>query len=348
MAVKWSWAWGSETALVLETSAGWDFSSTAASNVTSYPTGGLPAGVPEFTYAGSPTRYTINLKSSSTARSPLNIGAPQGWICGHFYLNSAGGFSNYQALTVLATSNGRATYVVANGPDTLKLYVDHVFKEQTVATFPPLTWHNIALKYDMSTTTWSGQLFMNGVAVTAAYTDPGVAQTSSYFRISGLLNSSLITGGYWAGLVHYDDLADAGELSRHVTRVSPTADVSEVGTWSPASGGTTQTTELASPLNTATTVTEPTPASGENVVLNVNNLATQLGITPNIYGVSAHAYADGVGISVEAAVGEGVTYTTGSSVVAGSATYATATAPNKPAGGAWAATDTVLLKFEVS
>jgi len=175
MAVKWSWAWGAETAATLETDAGWDFSSTSASNATSYPTGGLPAGVPEFTYTGSPTRYTINLKSSSTARSPLNIGAPQGWICGHFYLNSAGGFSNYQALTVLATSNGRATYVVANGPDTLKLY------------------------YDMSGATWSGQLYMNGVAVTAAYTDPGVAQTSSYFRISGLLNSSLITGGYWGG-----------------------------------------------------------------------------------------------------------------------------------------------------
>ena len=47
-------------------------------------------------------------------------------------------------------------------------------------------------------------------------------------------------------------------------------------------------------------------------------------------------------------MGEGATYTTGSSVVAGTATYATATAPTKPAGGAWAATDTVLLKLQVS
>ena len=345
MAIRWSWAWGPETALVLETSAGWDFSSTSAGVATPSASGGVD---PEFTYAGSPTRYTMNLRSATTARSPLAIGAPQGWLSSHFYLNLASGFSNYEIFHVYATSNGRSTYVLAQGPDTLKLYVDNTFKEQTVATFPPLTWHSIALKYDMSGATWSGQLYMNGVAVTAAHTDAGTSQTSCYFRLSGLVNSSLATGGFWAGLVHYDDLADAGELSRYVTRVSPTADVSDSGTWSPASGGTTQTTELASPLNTATTVTESTPAIGENVVLNVNNLGTQLGITPNIYGVTAHGYADGTGISVEAAVGEGATYTTGSSVVAGTATYTTATAPDKPAGGAWAATDTVLLKFEVS
>ena len=40
MGLKWSWAWGPETALVLETSAGWDFSSTSASNAAPSASGG--------------------------------------------------------------------------------------------------------------------------------------------------------------------------------------------------------------------------------------------------------------------------------------------------------------------
>ena len=357
MGVNWSWAWGSptgaETALVLETSAGWDFSTTSAGYVSPH----ISGGAIEFSYAGSPTRYTMNFRGTASARTPLGIGAPQGWLCGHFYLNNPGGFSALQILTVYSTSSSRYISVNSAALNTLQLYVDNAFAEHTTATFAPQTWHHVALKYDMvggaapgATTTWSGQIYVNGVAVTLLQTDASsISQVSSYFRIGGASASgTLAQGTYWSGLVNYDDMADPGSTSRFVTRVSPTADVSEVGSWSPASGGTTQTTELASPLNTATTVTEPTPASGENVVLNVNNLATQLGITPNIYGVSAHGYADGVGISIEAAVGEGATYTTGSSVVAGAATYATATAPTKPAGGAWSSGDTVLLKFEVS
>jgi hypothetical protein len=341
MGLKWSWAWGPELTATLESAAGWDFSNTAPSQSTPH------TGAPELTYAGSPTRYSMNLKSNTSARTPLGVGSPQGWICSHFYLASASGFSGYQIFNIYATSNNRTIHVLAVSDSTLKLYVDGAFKQQTSETFPPQTWHHIAIKYDMTTTTWSGELWMNGSMV-ASGTDSGVAQTSCHFRINGLRNDTLVNGGYWAGLVHYNSVSDPGSTARYVTRVSPTADVSESGSWSPASGGTAQTTELASPLNTATTVTEPSPASGENLVVNVNNLATQLGITPNIYGVSVHGYADGTGISLEAAVGEGGTYTTGDSVVAGAATYATATAPNKPGGGSWMSGDTVLLKIEVS
>jgi len=346
MGLKWSWAWGPEIALVLENSSGWDLSSTSANNIAPSASGGV---APEFTYAGSPTRYSLNMRGSSLARTPLGIGAPQGWLSSHWYLNNASPLWGYNFFQVTATSNGRGIYAQGAGGNTLNLYVNNFFREQTTQVFPSQTWHSIGIKYDMSGTTWSGQLWMNGVAVTSDWTDTGgVAQTSCYFQISGVINAGLADGTFWSGLVHYDDMADPGSTSRFVTRVSPTADVSEVGSWSPASGGTAQTTELASPLNTATTVTDGTPASGDNVVLNVNNLGTQLGVTPNIYGVTAHGYADGVGISIEAAVGEGATYTTGSSVVAGAATYATATAPTKPAGGAWSSGDTVLLKFEVS
>jgi hypothetical protein len=344
MAIKWSWAWGSELTALLETSAGWDFSNTATSQTNPH------TGAPEFTYAGSPTRYTMNLKSSSTARSPLAIGAPQGWLCSHFYLNSASGFSNYQILNIYATSNSRGVYILAQGPDTLKLYVDNAFKEQTVATFAPQTWHHIAVKYDMTTTTWSGQLWMNGVAVTADQTDSGVAQTSTYFRIGGLRNDSLINGAYWAGLVHYDDMADPGSTSRYVTRISPDQDVTQLGPWTPA---VNQNVELASPLNTATTVDNAAPSVNDQVTTGLagGTLATQLGISPTIYGITTHAFAVGTISSVEAGIGSstGATYTYGDSVVTGAATYCTVTSATNPnTVAAWVASEQPWLRIEIA
>ena len=344
MGLKWSWAWGPETALVLETSAGWDFSSTSASNAAPSASGGAD---PEFTYAGSPTRYTMNLRASSKARSPLTVGSGAGWLASHFFLNDAGGFSGYQFFTVFGSASNKKIYCLGTAPDTIRFYIDNTYVGQT-GSIPLQAWNHIAIKYDITGAVWGAELWVNGSLALLGFDLSAAAESSSYFQITGLRNSGLADGGFWTGLIHYDSLTDPGSTSRYVTRVSPTADVSESGSWTPASGGTAQTTELASPLDTATTVTEPSPASGENLVVNVNNLATQLGITPNIYGVSVHGYADGTGISLEAAVGEGGTYTTGDSVVAGAATYATATAPNKPGGGSWMSGDTVLLKIEVS
>jgi hypothetical protein len=348
MAVKWSWAWGAETAATLETDAGWDFSSTAASNAIPRATG---AGYPEFTYAGSPTRYVMNLKSNTTARSPLNTGAAvQGWLASHFYLNSASGFSNYQILNVIASSNGRSIYVMSQSVDSLKLYVDNAFKEQSAAgVAPPQTWNSIALKYDMGGTTWSGQIYVAGVAVTSVQTDSGVAQTDCYFRIGGTRNDTLVNGTYWAGIVHYDDLADAGELSRYVTRANPTADInSTFGAWSPA---VNQSVELVSPLDTATTVDNAAPTPTDFLTINVNNLSTQLGISPNIYGVSVHGYASGTGSSVQAGVSSssGVSFVDGSAVVTGSGSYCTASSGVDPNTGAvWLVGAVPYLRFKIS
>jgi len=347
MTVKWSWAWGSETAATLETDAGWDFSSTSASNAIPRATG---AGYPEFTYAGSPTRFMMNLKSSTWARSPLGVGAPQGFVSSHFFLNSASGFSNYQILNAIASSNGRSTYVMSQAVDSLKLYVDHAFKEQTSAgVAPPQTWHSIALKYDMSGTAWSGQIFLNGVPVTSAYTDSGVAQTDCYFRISGARNDSLVNGTYWAGIVHYDDLADAGELSRYVTRANPTADVGSTGgAWVPA---VNQSAELVSPLDTATTVDAAAPIPTDFLTINVNNLSTQLGISPNITGVSVHGFASGVGSSVVAGVSSssGVSFVDGAAVVTGSGSYCTASSGVDPnTGSTWLVGAVPYLRLKIS
>lgn len=347
MAVKWSWAWGAETAATLETSGGWDFSSTSAGNANMSASGGSD---PEFTYPGSPTRYTLNLKSSTWARSPLGIGDPQGWLAGHIFVNDAGGWgNNYQILIVYATSNNRAIRVDTIAGGTLKFYVDNAFKEQTTTVFPPQTWHHIAIKYDMSGGTWSGQLYVNGVAETSNWTDSGVAQTSTYFQIAGSINSTLANGTFWSGLVHYDDLADPGDQSRYVTRANPTADInSTFGAWSPA---VNQSAELVSPLNTATTVDNAAPTPTDFLTIDVNNLSVQLGISPNIYAVSVHGYAAGTGASVQAGVGSsgGGTYVDGSAVVTGSGSYCTVSSSTNPnTGASWLVGDVPYLRFKIA
>ena len=345
MAIKWSWAWGSETALVLETSAGWDFSSTSASNVAPSASGGAD---PEFVYPGSPTRYTLNFKNNTYARSPFSVGAPQGWFAGNFFLNNASGFQDYRFFSIVAESNNRAIYAQSASPNTIKLYVDNSFKEQTTATFPAQTWHHIAIVYNMTTTTWSAQLFVNGTAVTANQTDSGVAQTSAHFDIRGCRNTTLVDGTFWAGLVHYDNTGDPGSTSRFVTRISPDQDVGQQGTWSPA---VNQNVELASPLNAATTVDNAGPSPNDQVTTGVSNLSTQLGLSPNIYAITTHGYSTGTGSSVEAGIGSstGITYTYGSSVVTGTATYCTVTSETNPnTAAAWVAAEVPWLRFEIA
>ncbi len=349
MAIKWSWAWGPETALVLETSGGWDFSSTSASNVAPSSSGGAD---PEFTYPGSPTRYTMNFKNNTLARSPFSVGAPQGWIAGNFFLNNASGFQDYRFFSIVAESNNRAIYAQSASPNTIKLYVDNSFKEQTTATFPAQTWHHIAISYDMTTTTWSAQLFVNGTAVTANQTDSGVAQTSTHFDIRGCRNTTLVDGTFWAGLVHYDDVTDPGSTSRFVTRISPDQDVGLQGTWTPDPPSGNNYPNLSSPLNAATTVDNTAPAPTDQVTTGVSNLATQLGISPNIYAITTHGYSVGTGSSVEAGLGAspgGPLVVYGAPVVTGAATYCTVTSETNPVTTVdWVAADQPYLRFEIA
>jgi hypothetical protein len=149
--------------------------------------------------------------------------------------------------------------------------------------------------------------------------------------------------------VHYDDLADAGELSRYVTRANPTADISSTfGAWVPA---VNQSAELVSPLDTATTVDAAAPIPTDFLTINVNNLSTQLGISPNVYGVSVHGFASGVGSSVVAGVSSssGVSFVDGAAVVTGSGSYCTASSGVDPnTGAAWLVSAVPYLRFKIS
>jgi len=105
------------------------------------------------------------------------------------------------------------------------------------------------------------------------------------------------------------------------------------------------------PFDNATFTQETSPSSADNVITQVANFATQLGIAPsNIDGITGHTYSSGTSITVNASVGANVSYTTGANVVPDSAdtTYGFGTAPIDPnTSAAWVSGTTVLFKYTV-
>ena len=340
MAVSWSWAFGQETGTLLNDNMEWQL----IANLANY----VPDNAFTYTYAGSPARWSLKVNSGNDMILPIKAWVPTGWLTMAAYNDSAVYTQNTYMLAVYG-GNGRyiAVYLANAATSTFELYVDNVFKESFAV--PIQNWHYWALKYDMSTTTWSGQVYLNGVAVTASYTDTGVAQTTGNFRTEGFSAGST---SYYAQFTVYDDLADAGETPLFVTRISPDVDSSEVGTWTPSAGVTNVGVTANDPFDPATYTEDATPISGENVVTSfVGDIATQLGVSPtSVLGVTTHAYASGTAIDSFAAAGAAGAFFNGSTFTpdALDTTYGYATAPLNPSTvAAWVGTDTVQTKFEI-
>ena len=60
----------------------------------------------------------------------------------------------------------------------------------------------------MSTGTWSGRVYVDGVAVTALHTDSQSAETTGGLFCGGTTNGQHT---YFAQIIAYDDTADAGQ-----------------------------------------------------------------------------------------------------------------------------------------
>lgn len=346
MALSWSWAFGQETAATLNDDMEWSLTAALASYV--------PDNAFVYTYAGSPVRWSLKVNSGADFLLPVKAFAPTGWLTMAAYNDSPTWVANTYLLQVIGGNNRYIAVRMNNaGTSTFGLYVDNVFKESFSVVIQ--NWHFWALKYDMSTTTWSGQVYLNGVAATSAYTDSGVAQTLGAFHSEGFSsNSSFPTAGttYFAQWAVYDDLADAGEVPKFVTRLSPDLDSSEVGTWTPSAGATNVGVTANDPFDPTTYTEDATPIGGENVVTTfAADIATQLGISPtSIDGVTTHAYASGTAINSFASCGDSGSFTDGSTFTPDLAdtTYGYATAPINPnTAVAWTGTDTVQTKFEI-
>lgn len=346
MALKWCWAFGLEDSTLLN-DMGWALPGAT----TSY----VPSNTFTYTYAGSPARTSMRVNYGDDMNLPPASFSPQGWVTFAVYNDQPLFRSTSYPVRVIGGGNNRQIYIVmTNGSSsTFALYVDNTFKE--TFTLASQNWHYFALQYDMSTNTWSGRAYVNGVAVTAAYTDASTAQTDGAIVLEAFSNNnSFPTEGttYWAQIAVYDSVADTPESPRFVTRINPDTDSSEVGTWTPSAGATNVGVTANDPFDPATYTEEPTPSSGDNVITTfASDIATLVGVNPTtIDGVTAHAYASGTAIDAFAASGSGGAFVNGSNFTPDLAdtTYGYATAPLNPnTVAAWVGTDIVQTKFEI-
>lgn len=307
MGVHWSWAFGQETPTQLQTDM--DFVLVASSNVTNTIT---------YTYAGSPGRWSLGLSTYQHVTLPPSAFTPTGWITMASYLNG----TTLAAYTYPIRAFGGVKYIGCYNVNatTVQFYVNNIAKE----TFAALThhdWHYWALQYDVSGTTWSGQLFIDGVAKTAAYTQAGVASTEGKYMLAGSGGSGTHVNKVAQAIV-YSALGDAGETPLFVTRLPPNAPNATDTTagWGPVGAASNLLATNGDPLDTATYAQEPAPVSGDKISTEVNNLITQLGITPGlVLGATNHTYSSGVNVNVFASVGLLGVYVDGATIVPDSA-----------------------------
>jgi len=346
MAVSWSWAFGQESAVILDTQMGWNWETTS-------PTFSAPSNTFTYTYPGSPARFSWtqdDQTGQNTFTAPTGAFSPAGWLTLAVYVDS--GYTDSRTLMdVRGAGTDRSIRIdmTNSATETFSLYVDNVFKASFTMTVSD--WHYVALQYDMSTATWSGRVFVDGVAATALFTDSATAETDGSYIFEGIGVGSRTT--YFAQMIVYNSTADAGEAPRFVTRISPDTDGAGNGTWVPPSGAGAQVAVTANdPFNNATFTEATTPVSGNLVTTTfAATLTTQLGVAAsNIDGVTGHSYSSGTAISAFAATGATGTFTNGATVVpdVSDTTYGFATAPINPAtAAAWVAGDTVQLKYEI-
>lgn len=343
MPVKWSWAWGPETTTELE-EMGWDWDNLS---------NGEPTTTITYTYVGSPTRYSMRQDEyslSSGFRLPTECWSSEGWVCIPVY-GSGSWNAGRSLLSIYGGGTGKRTYVYMNnaGSSTFSLYVDLVFKESFTMTAND--WHYLALQYSMTGSTWTGRVWVDGSPATGYHTDASTAETSGYYRIEGCAAGTRET--YIGQCLIYDsEMSDSGAVPRFVTRIEPTTDTGEVGTWEPSVGSTNY--EVLSGSWDDSTFTENSGSSvGHNVRIQAQNLATQLGISPtSIDGITVHTWASGSGQNGFTAISDNDSnWDNGTAITpdTNDPTYCFATAPDVPSNGdPWNVTSSVYFKYEVS
>lgn len=355
MAVKWSWAWGDgavETPAVMASDMGFAYSSTNAANTTI-------DSLNTYTYAGSPTRYSLRMDNFMTVDMPGGVVDTKGWVCAPFYVTAATGLQrNRKFVRLWGTGLPGSPEIYLMIPlggtgittaSPIELWVAGVLQATSANIDWLTTWNYVSLKFDASANPWSASVWVNGVEVISNQTQAETATTTFDLQFMA------ISGGdrEWTigQVVVYDDPADAGQTPRFCTRIDPTSDLSETGTWTPSTG-VDNWAVVDSPFSTSTSTANGTATSGDNFVCTAGDFSTLLGVAPGVVdGVTLHDWSSGSGASVFAAVGEstGPTYTNGSPITpSGASSYAYATAPTNPAGGNWAAADIVVVKHEVS
>ena len=335
MALRWSWSFGAESFADLQ-SMGWTMqqnSSWWTQTTTNV-----------YTYTGSPTRYGWEMLGIGYAYCELPAAVTttlsQGWIA-----VPALALSSYSGGRFLQVTSGSSnTRIEISTAGALSLYVGNVFKETSSAQ-DFSSWRYVSLQFDHSGATWSGRIYVDGSAVTNSQTQAVSAQTASTVLIQGALGTGGFRGHCFSQVIVWDSTSDAGETAYYATRAEPTADGTDVGTWTPSTGSD-DFAVVDSPFATATYTQEASPSANDRCEVVTSTLATALGVTPGeVAGVTAHTYSEGETVTARAIVSvSGGTEANGTStsISAGSTTYAFATDT-----ATYSGTDTIDVIYEV-
>jgi hypothetical protein len=344
MGYVWSWSWGSESAVLLQSDMGFEFSNTAVATFE-------PRTTEQYKPTGAPTKYSMACDINDTIQVPLSAvtGLAQGVISLAVKNTGVATYSgSYPPIKVEAvTGRWVAAYLTTEGA--IGLYIDNVFKATSALSYDWTEWRFLALHFDISADPWKGRVTVDGVEAIPEFTDVRTASTVGTVAFNSPVSAD--RAWYNGQIIVQDAYADAAP-PRFVTRISPDADVSTVGTWTPTSGSNFASTGV-DPFDAATNTAEATPTIGDEVITGyTGDLTAKLGIVPgSVDLVTVHSYSTGLNNTARAEVGDqaGSTTTAGSTELIGlGTTYAYASAPVAPGDSlAWEGTDTPKAKYEV-
>jgi hypothetical protein len=339
-ALHWSWAFGNEDLTDLS-AMGW---TTADPTVLALTTDTDKV----YSYSGSPTRYGWIFDGNYgefTLPIPAVSGLDNGWIAAPWKSSVGSGYYTLPQplLRIVGTSGERIECSVTSG-GAIALYVSNTLKE-TSAVVDWTEWRYIALRWDMSTNPWSGQVYVDGVAVTALGTQSDVAETAGSARIGpgpGVFN---LPTAFCSQIIIYDSTADAGETPYYATRAEPIADGTNIGSWAPNSGSDDYAV-VASPFDETTFTEDSSPSPSNRVEVVSSHISASIGIVPNtIVGVTGHTFSDGQNVTSRVVLSpSGGTEVSGSGVLisSGSVSYAFASDD-----GTYLPSDSVDLIYEI-
>ena len=344
MAISWSWAWGNEPL------------TSATGGLTNMefesPTGGgtqQQTSATVYTYAGSPTRYAWETSAFRTIKFPTRVFINAGTVAipiqavGSWYSDA-----NCPLIEVYSGTSAKSINVYcSNAPaGTISLYVDNILGGTT--TLSSNNWHYLALQYDMSGTTWTATLYVDGTSAITGSDTGLAAATSGYYETGGFGNNALC-----GQLIVYDTgtvIADA-KTPIYVTRLSPQNDISDVGSWTPAANtGTDAVCAVISnnPLDTSANTTLSPAAGSDNMITQATGINTLIGATStDIRAITAHSYSSGTSVDTRVAVDGGGGYTAGAQITPDTSDTTYAFATYDQASGAISNTGNVNFKYEI-
>ena len=356
MAYVWSWAFGPETAQELDDYTNWTPSSTTTTVIQ-------PSNSIKHTYTGDNSdRYSIGVRSGNFISQ--NAMPAFGWVSFYVYFDYTNTFTTDPLFKIFGpAANKNIELEGISSTRDLKLYIntDTSFTSSVALNLAAGTWHHFGIKYDMRTTTWTAEVFIDGVSKISGSNpnnggnlDP---ETSTTISFGGLRNANLPTDGtYHSDIIFYDDQNDPNPFGQFVTRIEPYLDQSATsGTWTPAANilkaPGDQAENLSGSISTSPVVSEADPTTGEFVRVLSQDLGTNLGLPSfGSFGFTSHLFASGSSATnviskfAVGAPGPPGTFTSGAGVIDGENAYAYASSGST----IYASGSTIYLQAEIS